>query len=155
MGFVMRSTAVGLVAGLLFGAGLAVSGMTDPNVVLGFLDPAGTWNPALALVMAGALAVTGPGYRLAFRRGRPLWAERFSVPTARRTDVRLIGGAALFGIGWGLAGYCPGPALAVLSAAWPGTLVFVAATVGGLAVSRTLSPAPSDPNPNPNPGPTA
>jgi hypothetical protein len=134
----MRLTIMGLAAGLLFGAGLALSGMTDPRVVLGFLDLAGDWNPALALVMAGALAVTVPGYRLAFRQDRPLWADRFVLPTASRIDARLIGGAALFGIGWGLAGYCPGPALAALSAGWPGTLIFVAGLGLGLVLVRSL-----------------
>jgi len=136
----MRPILSGLIAGLLFGACLAISGMTDPKVVLGFLDLAGAWNPALAFVMAGALAVTIPGYRWAFRRGRPLWAEAFALPTARRIDGRLILGSALFGIGWGLAGYCPGPALAALSAAWPGTLVFVTAAGLGLALTKRAAP---------------
>ncbi len=121
-----------LVAGLLFGAGLAFGGMTDPAVVLGFLDVAGNWNPALLFVMAGALGVTALGYRLAFRRGRPLLAGRFTLPAARPIDARLLGGAALFGVGWGLAGYCPGPALASLPALHAGTLVFVLAMVAGV-----------------------
>jgi uncharacterized protein len=127
---------VALVAGVLFGAGLAFGGMTDPSVVLGFLDVAGAWNPALAFVMGGALAVTFVGYRLAFGRGRPMLAERFALPTARAIDARLVGGAALFGIGWGLAGYCPGPALASLPAAHAGTGVFVIAMLAGLALAR-------------------
>ena len=125
-----------LAAGLLFGAGLALGGMTDPAVVLGFLDVAGAWNPALAFVMGGALAVTFVGYRLAFRRAGPLLAGRFSLPTADAIDARLLGGAALFGAGWGLAGYCPGPALASLPAAHPGTAVFVLAMLAGLALAR-------------------
>jgi uncharacterized membrane protein YedE/YeeE len=135
----MGSMITGLAAGLLFGAGLALSGMTDPRVILGFLDVAGPWNPALALVMIGALAVTIPGYRLVFRRGRPLWADRFVLAGTGGIDARLIGGAALFGIGWGLGGYCPGPALAALSALWPGTLIFVAATGLGLALIKALT----------------
>lgn len=125
-----------LIAGLLFGAGLALGGMTDPAVVLGFLDVAGAWNPTLAFVMGGALAVTFAGYRLTLRRARPLLAECFSLPTARAIDARLLGGAALFGVGWGLAGYCPGPALASLPALHAGTAVFVLAMLAGLALTR-------------------
>src|SRR4029453_6865898 len=111
--------------GAVFGLGLAISGMTDPAVVLGFLDVAGRWNPALAFVMAGALAVAFAGFRLARGRAAPLLATRFGWPTSSAIDVRLIAGAALFGLGWGLAGYCPGPAVASLVALAPGTLIFV------------------------------
>ncbi len=123
-------------AGLLFGAGLALGGMTDPAVVLGFLDVAGSWNPALAFVMAGALVVTFVGYRLVFRRARPLLAGQFNLPKASAIDCRLLGGVALFGAGWGLAGYCPGPAIASLPAAHLGTAAFVLAMLAGLAVAR-------------------
>ena len=140
-GSFMRFIIAGLMAGLLFGVGLAVSGMTDPHIVLGFLDVAGDWNPALALVMIGALAVATPGYRLIFKRGRPLWADSFALPTAKIIDWRLMIGAALFGTGWGLSGYCPGPALSALSALWPGTLVFVVATGVGLVVAKGLIPS--------------
>ena len=125
-------------SGLLFGLGLAVSGMTDPQVVIGFLDVAGAWNPALMFVMGGALVVTAIGFRLVIGRGRPLLGEVFALPTASRLDVRLIGGAAVFGVGWGLAGYCPGPALASLSAATLGVWVFVAAMSAGLILGRRL-----------------
>ncbi|MEI8393514.1 MAG: DUF6691 family protein [Rhodospirillaceae bacterium] len=127
-----------LLAGVLLGAGLALSGMTDPRVVIGFLDVAGAWNPALALVMAGAVTVTFVGYRLVFRCGRPLLAESFSLPAPKAIDSRLLLGAALFGVGWGLAGYCPGPALASLSAGATGTLIFVAAMAAGLAVVKAV-----------------
>lgn len=127
-----------LAAGLLFGAGLALSGMTDPAVVLGFLDIAGAWNPTLAFVMGGALAVTFLGYRLVLPRGRALLEPKLALPTARAVDMPLIGGAALFGVGWGLAGYCPGPALASLAAAQPGTIVFVAAMLVGMVAARLL-----------------
>jgi hypothetical protein len=123
-------------AGLLFGVGLALGGMTDPRVVLGFLDVAGAWNPTLAFVLGGALVVTAVGYRLAFRRRRPWLGGRFNLPRASEIDARLVGGAALFGIGWGLAGYCPGPALASLPAAHAGTLVFVLAMLAGLALAK-------------------
>ena len=100
-------------SGLLFGAGLAVSRMTDPDKVLGFLEIAGTWDPSLGLVMAGALAVSLPGYAWVRRRGRPFCGE-LQLPTRSDIDGPLVVGAALFGIGWGMAGYCPGPALAGL-----------------------------------------
>ncbi|HZY33614.1 MAG TPA: DUF6691 family protein, partial [Rhodanobacter sp.] len=102
---------IAFAAGLLFGLGLSLGGMTQPAVVLGFLDIFGAWDPRLVFVMAGAVLTTAVGYRLVLRRPRPLLAERFQWPTSRRIDVRLVGGAALFGIGWGIAGYCPGPAL--------------------------------------------
>jgi hypothetical protein len=137
----MKVWIAAVVAGLLFGGGLALSGMTDPRVVIGFLDVAGAWNPTLAFVMAGALAVTLTGYRLAFRCGRPLWVEAFRLPAGTAIDGRLLVGAGLFGIGWGLAGYCPGPALAALGAAWPGTLVFVAAMALGLVLVKIATAA--------------
>jgi uncharacterized membrane protein YedE/YeeE len=101
-----------LTAGLLFGLGLSVAGMTQPAVVLGFLDLFGAWNPRLLFVMGGAVLTTAIGYRWVLRRGRPLLESSFKLPTARDIDRRLVIGAALFGIGWGMAGYCPGPALA-------------------------------------------
>jgi hypothetical protein len=126
----------GLAAGLLFGAGLALSQMIDPAVVLAFLDVAaiasGGWNPALALVMIGALAVTTVGYRLVFRRGRPLFEAGFSVPTTRVIDRPLLTGATLFGLGWGLVGYCPGPAIAGLGFGGGKTWAFVAAMLAGM-----------------------
>lgn len=108
-----QSVIFAAVSGLLFGAGLAISQMTDPNKVLHFLDVAGAWDPSLGLVMAGALAVSLPGYAWVRRRGRSLCGE-LQLPTRSDIDLRLVLGAALFGIGWGLAGYCPGPALAGL-----------------------------------------
>lgn len=122
--------AAGLV-GLLFGAGLALGGMTDARVVLGFLDLAGTWDPRLLLVMGGGLAVTALGVRLAERRGRPFLADHLQLPTARDLDAKLIGGAALFGVGWGVAGYCPGPGLAALAINPGEALVFVPALLAG------------------------
>jgi uncharacterized membrane protein YedE/YeeE len=104
-----------LFAGLLFGVGLGVAGMTQPAVVLGFLDVGGAWNPRLLFVMAGAVMTTAVGYRLVWRARKPRYEASFNVPAAQRVDVRLLAGAALFGIGWGIAGYCPGPALASLA----------------------------------------
>jgi uncharacterized membrane protein YedE/YeeE len=122
--------------GLLFGAGLTVSGMTDPVRVLGFLDVAGAWDPTLALVMAGALAVAAPGMALVRRRGAPLLAPRLLIPTRRDIDAPLLAGAVLFGVGWGLVGLCPGPALANLSTGLVEVAMFVAAMAVGLAVGR-------------------
>ena len=125
---------LGLLAGLLFGLGLSLGGMTQPAVVLGFLDIFGQWDPRLAFVMAGAVLTTAIGYRLVLRRARPLLADAFQLPTSRRFDMRLVGGAALFGLGWGLVGYCPGPAIASL--AWPHAepALFAAAMVAGFWV---------------------
>src|SRR5258706_13227088 len=107
----MGETTIGLLTGLLFGLGLCLSGMADPSVVLGFLDLAGNWNPALLFVMAGGVSVTFIGYRVAFGRNRPLWSKSFQLPTASAVDAQLISGAVIFGIGWGLGGYSPWPAL--------------------------------------------
>ncbi|MGA0587907.1 DUF6691 family protein [Dyella sp. KRB-257] len=123
--------AIALVAGLVFGLGLSLGGMTQPAVVLGFLDLFGAWNPRLIFVMGGAVLTTAIGYRLVFRRGRPLFEPSFQLPAARTFDARLVGGAALFGIGWGIAGYCPGPALASLSAATPALGVLIATMLAG------------------------
>lgn len=131
-----------LFAGVLFGAGLTLAQMVDPAKVLAFLDFAaiadGSWDPSLAFVMIGALAVTAIGYRLAFRLQRPLAAVAFQVPTRTDLDARLIGGALIFGIGWGLAGYCPGPALAALAFGRAETVIFVIAMLAGMAVYRLL-----------------
>jgi uncharacterized membrane protein YedE/YeeE len=122
---------IALIAGLVFGLGLSLGGMTQPAVVLGFLDLFGAWNPRLMFVMAGAVLTTAIGYRLVFRRGRPLFESDFQLPVARRFDARLIVGSALFGTGWGIAGYCPGPALASLGGGAPSLLVLVATMVAG------------------------
>ncbi|MGN6738703.1 DUF6691 family protein [Dyella sp.] len=122
---------IALIAGLVFGLGLSLGGMTQPAVVLGFLDLFGTWDPRLVFVMGGAVLTTAIGYRLVFRRDQPLFESDFQLPAARRFDARLIGGSALFGIGWGIAGYCPGPALASLGGGAPSLLVLVATMVAG------------------------
>ncbi|MBM3522851.1 MAG: YeeE/YedE family protein [Alphaproteobacteria bacterium] len=136
---------VALVAGLLFGLGLVVSRMVDPPKVLGFLDvgaiASGGWDPSLAFVMVGALLVNAPLVWLARRRGRPLLAPSLDLPMRRDLDARLIAGALLFGVGWGLVGYCPGPALAALGSGAGGTLVFVAAMIVGMVFYRwTMAP---------------
>jgi uncharacterized membrane protein YedE/YeeE len=124
--------------GLVFGLGIAVSGMINPAKVLNFFDLAGTWDPSLAFVMAGALAVTIPGYRIVFRRQLPVMETRFQLPDTRVVDRRLVLGSATFGVGWGIAGYCPGGALPALGTGDPQVLVFVGALVGGLVIARVL-----------------
>jgi uncharacterized protein len=131
---------IAFATGLLFGLGLSLGGMTQPAVVLGFLDIFGAWDPRLVFVMAGAVLTTAVGYRLLLRRPRPLLAERFQWPVSRRIDARLVGGAALFGIGWGIAGYCPGPALASLGAGVPALLVLVACMIAGWWLAARLLP---------------
>jgi hypothetical protein len=123
-------------AGLLFGVGLVVGGMTQPAKVVGFLDLAGDWDPSLAFVMGGALAVVVPAFRWITRRGAPVCATGFAVPTRRDIDAPLIAGALLFGAGWGLAGYCPGPAITAAASFAPGALLFVAAMLAGFALKR-------------------
>ena len=124
-----------LLAGIIFGAGLTVSDMVNPARVLNFLDLAGHWDPTLIFVIAGGLAVTALGYRLVFRREAPIASEKFQLPAQRQIDSRLIGGSALFGVGWGLAGICPGPALTDLVTLQPKVLVFVAAMLIGMIVT--------------------
>ena len=127
-----------LLAGALFGLGLAISGMTDPDKVLNFLDLAGRWDPSLALVMGGALAVAVPGFAWVRRRGRSLTGEGLPSPPAPRVDARLLLGSALFGIGWGIAGYCPGPALASLAHGTLEPALFVLALLAGSQAARLV-----------------
>ena len=134
------SNVTALLAGLVFGFGLALSGMTDSNKVLGFLDVTGAWQPALAFVMGSAVLVTLIGFRLVLKRAAPLFAPAFSLPRKRHIDTPLVLGAALFGIGWGIYGYCPGPALTSLIYGRPDTLYFVAAMVVGMVVGARLAP---------------
>jgi uncharacterized protein len=123
-----------LFCGLIFGAGLLVSGMVQPTKVLGFLDIFGAWDPTLAVVMAAALAVSVPGFMLANQRPRPWLAKQYFWPSKSEVDLPLVTGAALFGIGWGLVGLCPGPALESLATLSPGVIVFAAAMAAGMAV---------------------
>lgn len=127
------------IAGSVFGLGLTISEMINPVRVIGFLDVAGQWDPTLAFVMAGALAVSLPGFRLVLRRPRPVMAQEFHLPTKSKIDSRLLTGAAIFGVGWGLGGFCPGPALAGLAAGDPAIYLFVMAMVAGQwTATRTL-----------------
>ena len=123
---------VSLCAGLLFGFGLIVSGMTNPAKVQNFLDLFGSWDPSLAFVMGGAIAVALPGFKLAERMNKPIFADNFLRPTLSKIDARLIGGASLFGIGWGLGGFCPGPAITAVSSGTTGVMTFVAAMLVGM-----------------------
>lgn len=133
-----------LAAGLTFGLGLALSGMLDPARVRGFLDVAGAWDPSLVFVLGGAVTVSGLGYRLSRRLSGPVLDTRFDLPARRRIDAPLIVGAALFGIGWGLSGFCPGPAVAALSTGAVPVLVFVAAMLIGMALHGLLPTASAE-----------
>ncbi len=127
-----------LFTGLVFGTGIGISGMMDPAKVLNFFDLAGTWDPSLAFVMGGALLVTFIGYRLAWRRSVPLFGGHFQVPRATAIDARLIGGSALFGIGWGIAGFCPGAAIPALGTGRWEVALFLVAVIAGFGLRRML-----------------
>ncbi len=133
--------------GLVFGLGLVIAGMADPAKVLNFLDlaaiPTGGWDPSLAFVMAGAIAVTFAGFRLVLRRAQPIFAEKFHLPTSTEIDARILAGPAIFGIGWGLAGFCPGPAFTALGTGGTAALLFVAAMLLGMAAARWLADRPA------------
>jgi uncharacterized membrane protein YedE/YeeE len=122
--------------GLIFGLGLVISGMSNPAKVLNFLDIFGTWDPSLAFVMGGAVIVTMPGFRLLGQKLKPVFANAFYWPRAVRLDSRLITGAAIFGIGWGLGGFCPGPALTAIPMLASGTLIFVPMMVTGMWLAK-------------------
>ena len=132
-------TAAGYLAGLLFGLGLAISGMTDPARVLGFLDIAGAWDPTLMFVLGAAVGTTFVGYRLVFARGTPLFSAKFQLPTKQELDAKLLGGAALFGVGWGLSGYCPGPAIASMGGLTLPLLALLSAMVLGWFIAQRIA----------------
>lgn len=134
----MMQILTALVVGLVFGTGIIVSGMANPAKVLNFFDVAGHWDPSLAFVMGGALTVTAIGYRIVLGRGKPVLAERFSLPTARAITTPLIAGSAIFGLGWGLAGFCPGGLLPVLAIGRTEPLIFFAGMIAGLIAARLL-----------------
>jgi len=124
--------------GVIFGTGIALSGMANPAKVLNFFDVAGTWDPSLAFVMGGALLTAAIGYRLVFGRGRPFFEGRFALPSGRNIDARLIAGSATFGIGWGIAGFCPGGALPALGTGLPEVFIFTGAMIAGILGARAL-----------------
>lgn len=128
-----------LIAGILFGLGLTLSGMSDPAKVLGFLNIAGDWVPDLIFVMGGAVVVTLIFTPLVVKRARPLLADSFSLPTTKTLDKRLVSGAVLFGVGWGLSGYCPGPAVVSLLYGYESTIVFCLAMLAGMSIEGRVS----------------
>jgi uncharacterized membrane protein YedE/YeeE len=128
-----------LIAGILFGLGLTLSGMSDPAKVLGFLNIAGDWVPDLIFVMGGAVVVTLIFTPLVVKRARPLLADSFSLPTTKALDKRLVSGAVLFGVGWGLSGYCPGPAVVSLLYGYESTIVFCLAMLAGMSIEGRVS----------------
>jgi len=136
---VNRALVAAIASGALLGAGLAVSSMTDRTVVLGFLDVLGAWNPTLAFVMAGAVAVTAVGFRFVLKRPSPALGGQFHVPKNDAVDRRLLAGAAIFGVGWGLAGFCPGPALVGAAAGLVDAWIFVPAMIAGSYLAGRLA----------------
>lgn len=127
-----------ILAGIIFGAGLTLSDMINPARVLNFLDIAGSWDPTLIFVMVGGLAIATLGYSLVFQRRSPLFSDKFNLPTAQQIDLPLVGGSALFGVGWGLAGICPGPALADLATLEPRVLLFIVTMLAGMILANAL-----------------
>lgn len=132
----MKRFLVAVVAGILFGAGLLLSGMTKPERVLGFLDIGHDWEPTLAFVMMGAIGVHAVAYRHIIRRARPLLDAQFSVPPGRPIEGRVLAGAAIFGVGWGITGFCPGPALVSAASGLTAALVFVPAMIVGMLLAN-------------------
>lgn len=135
----LRGNAVVFAAGSLFGVGLLLSGMTRPAVVQGFLDVTGAWNPTLALVMGAAVAVHFVLYRLIRRRRSPVFDDLFHIPSRRDIDSRLVLGAAIFGVGWGMAGFCPGPGLLAAVGGLPGAALFAAAMTCGMLLQHATA----------------
>jgi uncharacterized membrane protein YedE/YeeE len=138
---------VQFIIGVIFGLGLVLSGMSDPAKVLNFLDFAairtGSWDPSLAFVIAGAIAVTFAGYKLALKRTQPILGEKFYLPTRDDIDARVIAGPAIFGIGWGLSGFCPGPAITALGFGTKAAVIFVIAMLAGMWLARFIASRPS------------
>ncbi|MDI9333819.1 MAG: YeeE/YedE family protein [Cytophagales bacterium] len=131
---------IALISGLIFALGLVLSGMTQPAKVIGFLDITGNWDPSLAFVMGGAVLITLIAFAITTRAGkRPWFADKFELPTRTDIDVRLIGGSALFGIGWALVGYCPGPAFASLLVGGTDIVIFMLAMMGGMYLAKRIS----------------
>jgi uncharacterized membrane protein YedE/YeeE len=124
--------------GITFGIGIAISGMANPAKVLNFFDIAGTWDASLGLVMASALAVAAIGYRFVLKRPRPVFEAKFHLPGNRKLDLPLVAGSAVFGIGWGITGFCPGGAIPALGLGEPSAWIFVGAMLAGIAAARTV-----------------
>lgn len=135
----MKKVIAAFSSGFIFGVGLLFSGMTDPNKVIGFLDVTGEWNPALMFVMVGAIAVHAVASRLILRQPAPLFDTTFHLPTQTKFDTRLILGAAIFGVGWGIAGYCPGPALVSLGTGSVDMISFVGIMILGMYLAQVFN----------------
>lgn len=134
----MAQLLVAFISGMLFAAGLVIANVTDPSIVLSFLDITGAWNPQLALVVGGAIGTAALGRLLVRTRAKPVFAQCYAAPMSKRIDSRLVVGSVLFGLGWGLGGYCPAPALAGMTLLDPRTLVFVAAMLVGMMAFHRL-----------------
>ncbi len=132
--------ALTFIASVLFGLGLIVSGLANPAKVQNFLDVAGAWDPSLALTMVAAVTTTALGYAVIFKRSRPILGDAFQLPIATEIDSKLLFGASLFGVGWGLVGYCPGPAVVALSLGGYQTIIFLTAMLTGMFAARVLAP---------------
>ena len=132
-----RTLSAGLI-GLVFGTGIALSGMANPAKVLNFFDIASAWDPSLALVMLSALVVTAIGYRFVLKRDKPVVEARFHLPTGRRLDLPLVAGSAIFGVGWGISGFCPGGAIPALGLGEPTAWIFVGTMLAGIFTARTI-----------------
>lgn len=137
----MARLVAALLSGIVFGLGLAIAAMTDPRKVLGFLDLAGGWDASLLFVLGGAVVVTAVAFRVVLKRPAPVFASAFDLPSTRAIDVPLVAGAALFGLGWGIGGYCPGPAIAALAAPNAETWLFLPAMAAGMALHRVQAAA--------------
>ena len=134
----MPALALALLTGLVFGTGIALSGMINPAKVLNFFDFAGTWDPSLGFVMGGALIVTAIGYRVVLKSPRPLLDRQFHLPTRKDIDMPLLAGSAIFGIGWGISGFCPGGSIPALGLLQADAVIFVAAMIAGIAMASLL-----------------
>ena len=135
----MKTIFAAFFAALLFGIGLGISGMTLPSKVIGFLDITGDWDPSLMAVMAGAIAINAVTYIFVKRRAKPVFVERFHIPSKKEIDWKLIGGAAIFGIGWGLGGFCPGPAIVSLATGESGVLMFFGSMISGILIFKVFN----------------
>ncbi|MBL4743336.1 MAG: YeeE/YedE family protein [Cycloclasticus sp.] len=135
----MRTVLSALLAGLIFGVGLTLSGMVDPNKVINFLDITGNWDPSLMFVLGGAVITTTLAYRFIFAQGKPLFDDDFHLPTLLKIDVKLLMGAVLFGMGWGLIGYCPGPAIASIGFRPEEPLIVVVSMLAGMLLYRVTA----------------
>lgn len=134
----MKTVIISALAGLIFGLGLTISQMINPAKIIGFLDLFGHWDPSLAFVMAGALVVSFVGYRIVLSRSAPFLVDQFHLPAAQQIDGKLMAGASLFGIGWGLSGLCPGPAISALFVGGTPLIIFVAAMLTGMLTNRLI-----------------